>query len=105
MKKRRGGLTPAELEKALGFEVYATVSEARDEMDNLLADGRFIDSKSQVHKETAKIVAKMLGKDSSETASASGFRLARLWLSGTVRRSEAVALRDPVLPVGNGLNG
>lgn len=75
-KKRRGGLSPAELEKALGHEVYATVAEARDEMEDQLADGRFIDVKSQVHKDMAKAVAKLLGKERPEPSG--GFSLSRL---------------------------
>jgi pilus assembly protein CpaE len=77
MKKRRGGLSTGEMEKALGHEVHGAIAEARDEMDDLLADGRFIDVKSQVHKDAAKVVAKLLGKDLAE-ASGAGFSLARL---------------------------
>jgi Flp pilus assembly CpaE family ATPase len=76
-KKRRGGLDLSELEKAFGREVYGTVAEAREETENLLADGRFVDVKSQVHKDTAKLVAKLLGKERPEAAP-SGFSLARL---------------------------
>jgi pilus assembly protein CpaE len=76
-KKRRGGLDMSELQKAFGCEVYGTVSEAREETENLLADGRFIDVKSQIHKDTAKVIGKLLGKDRPEPA-ATGFRFAKL---------------------------
>ncbi len=76
-KKRRGGLTGAELEKAFGCPVYATVAEAREELEELYAQGRFIDVKSQVHRDTARLVAKLLGKDLADLPS-SGFSFARL---------------------------
>jgi pilus assembly protein CpaE len=77
-KKRRGGLTSSELEKAIGHEVHATVTESREEMEELLATGRFIDVKSQVHKDMTKVVARLLGKEVRPEKSSTGFSLARL---------------------------
>jgi Flp pilus assembly CpaE family ATPase len=76
-KKRRGGLSASELEKVFGHAVYGTVLAARDEMEDYLSGGRFVDVKSQVHKDVAKVVARMLGKDEPETSSG-GFRFSRL---------------------------
>jgi pilus assembly protein CpaE len=77
LKKRRGGLSTSELEKALGQPVFAAIHEAREEVDDFLAEGRFIDVKSTLHKDTIKLVARMLGKDAPEPKP-SGFSLSRL---------------------------
>jgi hypothetical protein len=46
-------------------------------MDDLLADGRFVDVKSQIHKDMAKVIGKTLAKDRGD-AKSPGFSLARL---------------------------
>jgi Flp pilus assembly CpaE family ATPase len=77
LKKRRGGLTVAELEKAFGYEVRGTVVEAREEMDQSLADGHFVDPKSAVHKDVAKLIAGLLGKKPAAESPSARLMLAR----------------------------
>jgi pilus assembly protein CpaE len=77
LKKRRGGLTVAELEKAFGYEVRGTVVEAREEMDQALADGHFVDPKSPVHKDVAKLIAGLLGKKPAAESPSARLMLAR----------------------------
>jgi pilus assembly protein CpaE len=77
-KKRRGGLSNAELEKAIGHEVHATVAECREELEDLYASGRFVDAKSQIHKDVAKLVARFLGKEVRPDSGSVGFSFARL---------------------------
>jgi pilus assembly protein CpaE len=76
-KKKRGGVDAADLEKAFRYPVHATVADSGEEQSELLAAGRFVDVKSQVHKETARLVAKLLGKE-PPPAGRSPFGFARL---------------------------
>jgi len=75
-KRRRRGVAVAELEKAMWFPIFASITAAWEEQEDLLAEGRFVDEKSQIGKDVAKFVAKLLGKEVPDQPS--GFRLSRL---------------------------
>jgi Flp pilus assembly CpaE family ATPase len=75
-KKKRGGVPAPELEKALGYPIFATVGAAGEEQEELMAEGRFVDEKSQIRKDVTRFVAKLLGK--TEPEGPSGFSFARL---------------------------
>jgi Flp pilus assembly CpaE family ATPase len=73
-KKRRNGVPTEDLEKALGYSIEATVTAAWEEQTDLLASGRFVDEKSQIRKDTAPIVAKLLGKEPDKSRTTFGFK-------------------------------
>jgi Flp pilus assembly CpaE family ATPase len=62
-KKKRGGVPVPELEKALGFPVFGSVMAGGEEHEEFMAEGKFVDEKSPIRKDVARIVAKLLGKD------------------------------------------
>jgi Flp pilus assembly CpaE family ATPase len=76
LKKRRGGVSVGDLEKALGHPCFGSVGAALEEQEDSLAEGRFVDEKSPIRKDVARVVAKLLGKDAPEQPG--GFRFSRL---------------------------
>lgn len=77
-----GSLTAADIEKAMGAPVFATLADCTEEMENAYAAGHFLDEKLALRKQVAQMVAKVLGVE--EKASAGGMlglvRLARAWI-------------------------
>lgn len=74
-KKRRDGVSADELEKALNYPIFATVTSAWIDESDLMAGGRFIDEKSPLRKDIAALVAKLMG---TEPAKPGRFSLGRL---------------------------
>jgi Flp pilus assembly CpaE family ATPase len=72
-KKRRDGVPTEDLQKALGYSIEATVTAAWEEQADLFASGRFVEEKSQIRKDTAPVVAKLLGKEPEKSRSTFGF--------------------------------
>jgi pilus assembly protein CpaE len=71
-KKRRDGVPTEELQKALGYAVEGTVTAAWEEQADQFASGRFVEEKSQIRKDTAPVVAKLLGKEPEKARSTFG---------------------------------
>ena len=75
---KRHGLSADELERAFGHKVEGMIGDAAEEQYELFAQGRFVEVKSQVHKDTSRLVSKLLGKEErAESKSLLGRLIAR----------------------------
>jgi len=75
-------LTGADIERAMGVGVFATLADCSEEMEDAYAAGHFLDQKLALRKQIAQMAAKILGME--EKTSSGGMlglvRLARAWM-------------------------
>lgn len=62
-RKKRYSVPVSDLEKALGYNIYGTVQDAPDEVEESFAERRFVDPKLPIHKDVARILSGSLGKE------------------------------------------
>jgi pilus assembly protein CpaE len=75
-KLKSDSLTPADLEKALGYTCYGSIADYSDEMTEFYAQGRFLDDRLKLRKDVARIVGRWRGVEEKRPAP-TGFGLLR----------------------------